>query len=319
VSTLDEHAIRYARGETDDQIICFGETWTCNPAISKEQTQALESDLRIWSREYAAIPSSGAGAALDPAAVERGFAHSRDYAHSHPRVLVVDPSSGRKDTWSWGVASWVEPAREMPAVWQNRQRVQRGSVMIDGLPHQCDSVVDEPWVQTRTGEWIPWMPDKADPYLMFHEIDGQEGAFFDQIPADEIVARLALLCRRHGITTVHSDQREEYALQSLFAKHQLRFIPHAYTSVSKADGMAHLRRWFAEGKLALPRHEKLRSELLSFEEKILPSGAITFGARGSGHDDYVALLITAAIADLDRGLPGSPTRAANSRHIASGR
>jgi hypothetical protein len=260
-----------------------------------------------------------AGAALEPLAVDRAFAHDRAHATAHQRVLIVDPSSGRKDTWSWAVMSWVEPAATLPPVLQSRRRVQQGSVQINGMWHQCDTIVDDFWMQDRTGTWIPYLPEKADPFLMVHEVDGVEGAFFDQVPADEIVARLAVLCRRHGIDVVHSDSRDEYTLASLFSKARLRFIPHPYSTTSKPEGMAHLRRWFAEGKLALPQHEKLRNELLNFEEKILPSGAIGFGARGSGHDDYVALLLTAAIADLDRGLPGSPTREANQRNEVSGR
>jgi hypothetical protein len=61
--------------------------------------------------------------------------------------------------------------------------------------------------------------------------------------------------------------------------------------------------------LVLPEHEQLRDELLEFEERSTTTGAFTFGARGSGHDDYVALLLTAAMADGQRQLQGSPARA----------
>ena len=67
-----------------------------------------------------------------------------------------------------------------------------------------------------------------------------------------------------------------------------------------------VRRWLADDLLVLPDHEKLRRQLLAFEEKITPSGALTFGARGAGHDDYVALLLTAAMADAAGHLRGSP-------------
>lgn len=59
----------------------------------------------------------------------------------------------------------------------------------------------------------------------------------------------------------------------------------------------------------LPRHERLRNELLGFEERISGSGGFTYGARGKNHDDYVALLITAAIADAWPAL-----RIAHARH-----
>ena len=76
-----------------------------------------------------------------------------------------------------------------------------------------------------------------------------------------------------------------------------------------------LRRWLADGRIVLPQHVKLRSELLSFEEHVVAAtGGLTFRARGTGHDDYVSLLLTAAMVDSEPEhhhltlprLPGSP-------------
>ena len=50
---------------------------------------------------------------------------------------------------------------------------------------------------------------------------------------------------------------------------------------------------------------------LEFEERTSATGAFTFGARGSGHDDYVSLLLTTAMADAEHRLPGSPSRGSN--------
>jgi hypothetical protein len=48
----------------------------------------------------------------------------------------------------------------------------------------------------------------------------------------------------------------------------------------------------------LAKHDKMRKEMLAFEERVTPNGALTYGARGGKNDDYVALLITAAMADM---------------------
>lgn len=66
-------------------------------------------------------------------------------------------------------------------------------------------------------------------------------------------------------------------------------------NTAKGNAVASLRRWLADSRITLPEHRILKNELNCFEEKVTPSGAITFGARGSGHDDYVALLLTAAM------------------------
>ena len=76
-----------------------------------------------------------------------------------------------------------------------------------------------------------------------------------------------------------------------------------YRHPSKPPAVERVRRWLADGALSLPAHDQLRNELLGFEERVTASGAFTFGARGSGHDDYVSLLITAAMADAKGMIP----------------
>ena len=108
------------------------------------------------------------------------------------------------------------------------------------------------------------------------------------------------------MSTVVGDQREALMLQSEFNRHGLMHVAIDWTQPRKQAAVARLRRWFADGLLVIPEHERLRRELRGFTEKITPGGGLTFGARGSGHDDYVALLLTAAMADERNLLPGSP-------------
>ncbi|MBK8994633.1 MAG: hypothetical protein IPM35_02630 [Myxococcales bacterium] len=154
---------------------------------------------------------------------------------------------------------------------------------------------------------VRWARQDDRRFLRFELVDGIEGRFWSQVSGADIVERLVTqVCRPRGIRTVHADQRESLMLRSAFADHGIAFREHAWTASSKPAAVELVRRWLAEETLVLPEHDKLRRELLAFEERITPSGSFTFGARGSGHDDYVALLITAAMADLERGLPGSP-------------
>jgi hypothetical protein len=62
------------------------------------------------------------------------------------------------------------------------------------------------------------------------------------------------------------------------------------------------------GKLSTGKGDALKRELLQFEERLTPAGQFTFRGRGTTHDDYVALLLTRALADADPGLPLSPYR-----------
>lgn len=118
---------------------------------------------------------------------------------------------------------------------------------------------------------------------------------------DEVVDRLVELCEANGIVDVYADQRETFMLQSAFEKRRLRYTSIAWTNQNKIKAVEIVRRWLREGQLSLPSHDRLRAELAAFEEKITPSGAFTFAGRNS-HDDYVALLLTGAMADAENML-----------------
>jgi hypothetical protein len=137
-------------------------------------------------------------------------------------------------------------------------------------------------------------------------VDGIEGKFWEHTSGNAIVARVAQAMRDAGVRIVHGDQRESLMLQAEFARHSIEYRVHDWTASSKPPAVERVRRLLADSALVLPPHEKMRRELLAFEERISASGSFTFGARGNKHDDYVALLITAMMADSAFELDGSP-------------
>jgi hypothetical protein len=146
--------------------------------------------------------------------------------------------------------------------------------------------------------------DKGRDMIVVSYIDGLAGKFWDQIGSDEVVARIAGVARHWGAKTIHSDPRNEFGLRDAFRRVGLSFRAHNWTEGSKIEAVARLRRWLADEQLiiAVP-HEKMRQELLDFEEVIdARTGQLKFGARGRKHDDFVATLITACMADLSYGM-----------------
>jgi hypothetical protein len=250
----------WARGNTDAQLVGHAPTWIANPSVTEEQTRALEPDPRVWRREYAAEAQAGALSAFDVDAIDRAMGRDLELTRAGPAVLILDPSSGRKDAWTWAIARWVE---------------------------------------TPSGVEL----------LKFDVVDALEGRFWKQTTGDKIVAALVVVAKEWSVKEVHADQREALMLEAEFRKSGLRYRIHDWTSASKPAAVERVRRWFQQDQLLLPKHDKLRRELLAFEEKIAPSGQFTFGARGSGHDDFVALLLTAAMADINRQID-TPARAA---------
>lgn len=243
------HHTLVSAGSDGHVFVSTAPTWVANPSLSEQDTRDLEPDARLWSREYAAVPQASQLAAFDTDAIERAM-RARSATTRGARVLVLDPSSGRSDAWTWALVGW------------------------DG--------------------------DAAGAFLRVDNIGAVEGRFWEQTSGDEIVAKLASLALEHQVGAAHGDQRESLMIRAAFARHGLKYVVHDWSNTAKVVAVERLRRWMKEGALAIEEHDRMRRELLAFEEKITASGALTFGGRGA-HDDFVALLITAAIAD-SRGL-----------------
>lgn len=258
-STNDYHYEAFEAGDTNEQQVAEAPTWVANDTVTEAETRSEQPDVRIWSREYAAIPQPSVLGAFDASAVERAFEPRGVQMVRHRRALIIDASSGKKDAWTGAIAGWST---------------------IDRRSH-----------------------------LVLDHVDGVTGSFWQQMSGDQVVARFAQLAKRNHAHVVHGDQRESLMLSAAFRRHGLAFVEHAWTGANKPKAVELVRRWLAEGVLVLPAHEKLRRELLAFEERVTPAGNFTFAARGNGHDDYVALLITAALAELEGSLIGSPNRA----------
>jgi hypothetical protein len=281
--TLDAHAEAFDLGDSAFQQVAWAPTWVANPTVSEEQTHGFESDVRVHSREYGALAQGSVLSAFDPDAIERAFAPRAAGFTKAKRVMIIDPSSGRKDTWSYAIVGW------------NLDDAGRYMRHGDGTPRMA------PWgTPFENPDWKP-----TAPYLSFDLVDGQEGAFWQHVSGDEIVDKLAALAKRHGVTHCHGDQREALLLESGFRKRGVTYHSHDWTSASKPVAVETVRRWLADGRIALPSHEKLRKELLAFSEKVTPSGQLSFSGK---KDDYVALLVTAAIVEAKGLMPMSPNK-----------
>jgi hypothetical protein len=99
-----------------------------------------------------------------------------------------------------------------------------------------------------------------------------------------------------------------------FARHGLPYHAITWTNPNKASAVSQVRAWMREQQLILPRDEKLKRQLLQYEERITPNGSIVYAGRGKAHDDLTALLITAALVEtqgdpeqgIPPGIPASP-------------
>ena len=320
----DLHFEIIAAGDSADQVVAIAPTWIANPSISEAQTRKLEPDERIWRREYAAIPQVSLSSAFDPDAVERAFRPTPPAAEWSEPVCIVDASSGGGDSFTWAIAQYVIPAPGNIPQFTQRQFPRQVNVLIGGVQKMITSETDfyTDLARDLRGNPIP-NPAYAEamrPTAVFSHVGSFDGRFAGSIAGSQIVERIARACRNARVRTVIGDQREAFFLGSDFSRHNLRFVPIAWTNSNKIEAVTRLRRMFAENAIVLPQDRpKLKKELLAYSERITASGAITFSARGSGHDDEAALLITFALGELERVVPGSPAYIQNYRHVTSGR
>lgn len=266
----DYHSRRFDLGDTEHQLVCQASSWVANPATSEAKCRAKQPDPRIFAREYEAIPQAAKLAAFDAEAVERAF---------RPRDIGATVGN------------------ESDGIYRRSGAPPVG--IVDASSGKSDA-----WAYGVCG----WRAVEGRTCLVFEHVAGIEGRFWQQRSGDAIVRDVADEFRRRSVQRVCGDQREALMLAAAFGRHGLRFIEHPWTASNKEAAVTRVRRWLADDLLVLPKHERLRAEMLAFEERISSGGGFTFGARGKSHDDFVALLITAAISDAAGQLPGSPMR-----------
>lgn len=314
----DAHAKAFEQGETEFQSTAHAPTWEANPSLSEAATRALEPHEPTWRREFAAIPQAGACGAFDPRDIDRAIRQLSEVGAPRGRsVGVMDWAGGGGDSEADAIVCWhdrliADPDDEW--IW-DPPTPGFGSFIIfrDGKP--VTPRLDENGRPVRNPKF------ESRPLLVVRNIQSVDGKFRNTISAEEIVARVAYSARRFGAHHVCGDQHSAFFLEGSFARqHRLVYKQCTWTNESKIQAVATVRRWFRDGAIVIePGHEaeKLRRELLNFEERVTSSGAISYGARRASHDDRVALLLTAAMAEQQGILLGGPYGELRSKHETS--
>ncbi len=264
----DYHAELIDRGDTDEQLVACAETWVANPTISEEETHRLEPDQKIWSREFGNEPGATISAAFDYEAWKLCFrpcpAAGLD-ADSGLMVHLGQPVC---------IADPSSGAADEFAWGIVRQIVVGATESFEGLRG-----------------------------LALVETAGVAG-FWGERSGGEIIAMLAQMCLEHGARTVFSDQRERLLMADNLPDHGLQFCERTWTNSQKQQAAIRLRRLMSDRLLWCPEHDsKLLKQGLLYQERLTSSGLVTFGAKGNMHDDRVALLMTAMMADMERWIP----------------
>jgi hypothetical protein len=287
-------------------------TWVAAPHITRESLERKEDNPSIFAREYECVFSGSSSDVftaenVDPAFAKPRFAMKRI---GFP-VLILDPSSGKRDVFSYAVGGW----------WGRRWAEKDMWLWVAALDpnegHGADRYLKPVPGHTvikrdAMGHPVP-NPEygSGEPVFALSTIGGYENAIANGYSANQIVDEMVALCQEEGIRHVVSDQREDFTLEAAFRQRGLYFKSLAWTNANKGQAVAWVSRLLRERRLGLVRHEKMRAELLNFKERLQPNGVITYEGRRS--DDFVAILLTAALSDMAGLLNGSPNRIPSTR------
>ena len=289
-------------GTTDARhVVGPAATWVAAPHIREEDLRRKERDPRKFAREYACTFQAAVSAAFDPDDVRAAFAQrdaSRFELLGTP-LLVLDPTAGRSDRYTWCLAGWI---RDVPDprdmfVWEDVQHPDTGAKFRRRVANGYGAPVLNP---DYTGP--------SEPKLAFWKADGMRGRFGPTLLASELIEGLATTARALGVRHVVSDQFEKYMLESEFRRYGLGFTALDQTNKLKTECFLHANRLLKERRIVFEPHEQFQKDMLGVEERILPSGAMTYGSRrtAEGHGDFASLVFTMAAADLEGLSRGGP-------------
>jgi hypothetical protein len=310
------HSKQFDLGETDAQCTAFGRTWDINPTLTEAETHALEPDEKIWRREYAAVPSATTSPALDVDRVPRCF-------RSHPSGTIFGPTAGAVDTaagksaksdrMTWGAFAHFLPPEPEPYL---KGMVPRRVVLPDGKT-KLDNDDLIPGVLCDAFGAPMRNPELDNPRvqgLAMIAMDIALGTFQGELLSGALWHRVGSFFQLHDVRCAFGDSYGTMAATPALRRYGVAYQETNFQNSDKARAVYRLRTLMADDALVLPPSAtRLKDEMLSFQERISPSGTISYSARGTGKDDCVALLLNAVMAEEQFGFGG------NYRHVVSGR
>jgi len=107
----------------------------------------------------------------------------------------------------------------------------------------------------------------------------------------QAIARIVEVAERHGVRRIFADDLAT-GHESDYARHGLEYCAHPWTGPSKHEAGAILRRLISERSIALPMHDRLRSELLNQTARLRPANSqVVYETNGR---DYISTLFVLA-------------------------
>lgn len=293
----------WSAGDTDDVVTTHAASWVANPGGITEETARKKSRTspnpdHTFAREFGAVPSGNINAIFSVEIVDRVMEDRRgdekDVEIISSPLLVTDPSGLSRDRWTFAICKWMRKVlnlREM-YVYETVFDPTRGKEIQRRVFEHGQPKLNPDFGKGR------------EPFFVVADIGAFDNA--THISASRAVEEIVAFALARGVEHVVSDQYGSFLLDAEFRRRGMYYASVQYTNQRKAEALEWVAQLARTDRLRIERHSEMRKELLEFREKVLPSGAITYA--GLRHDDFVSLLMTSALADIDGLFRGSPTQ-----------
>lgn len=143
----------------------------------------------------------------------------------------------------------------------------------------------------------------ADRRIVIDLVKAWQGSNRQPLPVEQTIGEVTELLGQYGRAPVAIDQFAAEPIAQAFARRGVGVLRRPWSNDSKLDALAALREELFGGRVELPTHQGLVGELITLEQRALPSGRPRIAAPGRDHDDYATALM-ALVAELRRGTTG---------------
>jgi hypothetical protein len=102
---------------------------------------------------------------------------------------------------------------------------------------------------------------------------------------------VALTAGEYGRAPVILDQWADEVIAQQLESRGCHVVRRPWTNETKAEAVSVLRQLLHTSRLTIPRHGPLIAELVSYEQRLLPSGRVHYAAPPAAHDDHATALL----------------------------
>ena len=171
-----------------------------------------------------------------------------------------------------------------------RAAVREGRDILPPIPGRRYVIAVDP---AFTGDTFAAIVGHAEPdgRVVVDQVRGWRGTRGSPVAVDATLDEITTLAAAYEHASVVTDQFSAEPIRQGLVRRGLDVTAIPWTSELKVDAVASVRRCLYAGRLEIPNHRGLISELVTLEQRPTPSGRPRIAAPGRSHDDYATALL----------------------------